>query len=299
MSVAQLMRTVMAETQLLPLANVSVFTEPLTDNEETEVIAFLAERPLHTVCMAGFIRDNGLDSPLNRGRFYGCRNTEGRLEGVALIGHATLIEARTERAMREFALIAQSNSSSHMILGEEEQIELFWKFYAHCGHKMRLSARELLFELKSAREVSEPLDGLRLATFDDLEFVLPVHAELACAESGVNPLKTDPLGFRDRCARRIEMKRVWVVLQDSRLIFKADIQAETPDVIYLEGIYADPASRGKGLAEKCLSQLAHKLLRRTKSICLLVNEERSGVHSFYELANFKYRERFLSIFLHR
>jgi len=61
----------------------------------------LAERPLHTVCIAGFIRDNGLESPLNRGRFYACRNSEGLLEGVALIGHATLIEARTTRAMKE------------------------------------------------------------------------------------------------------------------------------------------------------------------------------------------------------
>ena len=64
MSVARLMQTVMAETHLLPLANVTVFTEPLTNQEETEVIAFLAERPLHTVCMAGLIRDNGLESIL-------------------------------------------------------------------------------------------------------------------------------------------------------------------------------------------------------------------------------------------
>jgi len=299
MSVAQLMRTVMAETQLLPLANVSVFTEPLTNHDQTEVIAFLAERPLHTVCMAGFIRDNRLDSPLNRGRFFGVRNSEGRLEGVALIGHATLIEARTLRAMKEFAMIAQSSSSSHMILGEEEQINQFWKFYADSGQEMRASACELLFELKNAREVSDPVNGLRLATLKDLELILPVHAELAFAESGINPLKTDPVGFRERCARRIEKKRVWVVVQDQRLIFKADIQADTPDVIYLEGVYAERADRGKGLAVKCLSQLAQTLLQRTRSICLLVNEDRTGVHSFYELANFKYRERFLSIFLHR
>jgi uncharacterized protein len=298
MSVAQLMHTVMAETPLLPLASVTVFTELLTSQEETEVIAFLAERPLHTVCMAGFIRDNGLESPLNRGRFYGCRNSEGRLEGVALIGHATLIEARTSRAMKEFALIAQSSSSTHMILGEEEQVELFWDLYADRGQEMRLSSRELLFELKRATEIREPVEGLRLATLEDLELILPVHAQLAFAESGINPLESDPEGFRNRCAIRIEKGRVWVVVSDQRLIFKADIQADTPDVIYLEGIFAEPAERGKGLAGRCLSQLAQNLLRRTKSICVLVNEERTSVHSFYRLANFKCRESFLSIFLH-
>ncbi len=299
MSVARLMQTVMAETHLLPSANVTVFTEPLTNQEETEVIAFLAERPLHTVCMAGLIRDNGLESILNRGRFYACRNSEWRLEGVALIGHATLIEARTTRAMKEFASIAQASAGTHMILGDEEQIELFWDLYADQGQEMRRSARELLFELKTAIEVTDPLENLRPAKLEDLELIVPVHAELAFAESGINPLETDPEGFRDRCARRIVKGRVWVVVSDQRLVFKADIQADTPDVIYLEGIYAEPTERGKGLAGRCLSQLAQNLLRRTRSICVLVNEERTGLHSFYRLANFKCRECFVSIFLHR
>ena len=299
MSVARLMQTVMAETHLLPLANVTVFTEPLTNQEQTEVIAFLAERPLHTVCMAGLIRDNGLENILNRGRFYACRNSEGRLEGVALIGHATLIEARTTRALKEFASIAQASSGTHMILGDQEQVELFWDLYADRGQQMRRSSRELLFELRKAVETTEPVEDLRLATLEDLELILPVHAELACAESGINPMEVDPEGFRNRCARRIQKGRVWVVVRDHALIFKADIQADTPDVIYLEGIYAEPTERGQGLAGRCLSQLARNLLRRTKSICVLVNEERTGVHSFYRLANFKCSECFLSIFLHR
>src|SRR5205085_355531 len=50
---------------------------PLTTGQESEVLSFLAVRPVHTVVMAGFIRDNGLASPLNRGTFYGCRDEEG------------------------------------------------------------------------------------------------------------------------------------------------------------------------------------------------------------------------------
>src|SRR6266851_1145487 len=100
-SINGLMTRVMAETPYLPQANVTVSLIELTEEERNEVLAFLAERPVHTVCIAGFIRDNGLVSPFNRGTFYGCRNSDGRLEGVALIGHATLIEARTARAMAE------------------------------------------------------------------------------------------------------------------------------------------------------------------------------------------------------
>lgn len=299
MSVCRLVKPIMAGTPLLPVADVTVFREPLTNEARTEVIEFLAERPLQTVCIAGFVRDNGLDSPLNRGRFYGCRNSAGRLEGVALIGHATLIEARTDRALREFALIAQMSTGAHLILGEQEKVERFWDLYADHGQEMRLLSRELLFELKIAVENSELVAGLRRATLADMELILPVHAELAAAESGINPLETDPEGFRSRCARRIEKGRIWIVVESERLIFKADIQADTPDAVYLEGVYVHPAKRGRGFGRHCLSQLAQHLLTRTKSICVLVSEENYSAHSFYRLANFKRREFFLTIFLHR
>jgi len=47
-----------------------VTTEKLTNSCQPEVLTFLAHRPIHTVAMVGFINDNGLESPLNRGAFY-------------------------------------------------------------------------------------------------------------------------------------------------------------------------------------------------------------------------------------
>jgi GNAT superfamily N-acetyltransferase len=298
-SINGLMTTVMAETPYLPLANVTVSVFELTEKERNEVLAFLAERPVHTVCIAGFIRDNGLVSPLNRGIFYGCRNSDGRLEGVALIGHATLIEARTSRAMQEFGFIAQGFLYTHMILGEKEKVEEFWNYYADEGQEMRRACRELLFELRQAMEVSEEVEGLRHATLDDLDQIAPVQAAMAECESGINPLEVDPEGFRARCARRIKMGRVWVLENGGRIIFKVDIQADTPDVIYLEGVWVSPAERGKGIGRKCLRQVSKDLLSRTKSVCVLVNEEHERAHTFYRMCNFKVRGIYDSIFLFR
>ena len=199
-SLNELMTTVMAETPYLPEADVTVNVFHLTDDDRNEVLAFLAERPVQTVCLAGFIRDNGLVSPHNRGSFYGCRNSEGRLEGVALIGHATLIEARTTRAMQEFALVAQTYQHTHMILGEKEKIEQFWNHYADDGQELRLACRELLFEVRRAMQIEGPVAGLRHATLEDLDQILPVQASMAECESGINPLEVDAEGFRARCA---------------------------------------------------------------------------------------------------
>ena len=296
-SLNALMNVVMAETPYLPEADVTVDVIELTEDDRNEVLAFLAERPVHTVCLAGFIRDNGLVSPHNRGTFYGCRNSEGRLEGVALIGHATLIEARTARAMEEFGLVAQGYQRTHMILGEKDKVEQFWNYYADEGQEMRLACRELLFELRYAMQVRDEVDGLRRATLEDLDKIAPVQASMAEEESGKNPMEIDPDGFRARCARRIEMGRVWLLEEDGRLVFKADVQSDTPDVVYLEGVWVNPSERGKGIGRQCLRQLCQDLLVRTKSVCVLVNEENQRAHTFYRMCNFKMRGVYDSIFL--
>jgi predicted GNAT family acetyltransferase len=269
----------------------------LDSEHRQEVLDFLAERPLHTVIMASFVRDNGLVSPLNRGTFYACRDEEGRLEGVALIGHATMVEARTEEALAAFARLARESQSGHVILGEREKVERFWDYYATGEESPRLLCREMLLEQRWPVAVQEEVNGLRLATADDLEMVIPVQAEMAYEESGVNPLERDPEGFRRRCARRIEMGRVWVWVEDGRLMFKAEIISETPEVIYLEGIWVNPAERGKGYGLRCMSQMGRELLGRVGSLSMLVNERNSKALSLYRRAGYKLRGCYDTIYL--
>ena len=225
----------------------SLKVQTLSAENEVEVLAFLAARPVHTVFISGFIHDNGLESHLNRGTFFGCRDGQGKLEGVALIGHVTLVEARTQAALAAFARLAQDCPFAHMILGEQENVAAFWNYFAQAGRTQRRACRELLFEQQTPTEQLEPFIGLRLATPDDLPVILPVYAEMVCQESEVNPLEVDPTGFEKRWRRRIEQGRVWVSIENGRLMFNAAVMSETPDVIYLEGIYVNPEDRGRGL----------------------------------------------------
>jgi ribosomal protein S18 acetylase RimI-like enzyme len=281
------------------LAAGSLTVNPLADGDEGEALAFLAVRPIHTVIMAGFIRDNGLVSSLNRGIFYACRDAEGRLEGVAHIGHATLVEARSEAALEAFARLAQAYPCAHLIMGEQEKVERFWSYYAESGQALRRFCRELLFEQRQPVEVREVVQGLRLGTLDDLVHVIPVQAQMAFEESGINPLETDAVGFRERCARRIDQGRVWVLMKSGQLIFKADIISDTPEVVYLEGVYVNPEARGKAYGLNCLSQLSRNLLARAGSICLFVNERNLGAQAFYRCAGYKLQSYYDTVFLHR
>lgn len=269
----------------------------LTNEHRQEVLAFLAERPLQTVIMAGHIRDNGLESKFNRGHFHACRNGEGHLEGVALIGHATLVEARSEAALAAFARLAQSCPDAHLIMGEQERIEHFWHYYAKPDQSPRRICRELLLEQRWPVEALEPVPNLRLASLAELQEVMIIQDEMAFQESGVNPMKVDLSGFSSRCSRRIEQGRVWVWMEDGRLIFKADVISDTPEIIYLEGIYVNPEVRGQGYGARCMSQLARVLLQRTDALSILVNEQSQRAVAFFDRIGFKLRGYYDTIFL--
>lgn len=277
--------------------NAALSVAELRDEDEAEVQGFLAARPLHTVTLSSMVRDNGLVNPLNRGTFYGCRNAEGHLEGVALIGHAMLFEARTAAALKAFARVAQSSFKTHMILAEQDRIKDFWASYAESGQTLRLACRELMFVTRGPVAVHEEARELRVATLADLELIVPVHAQMAYEESGVNPLAVDAEGFRKRCARRIEQGRVWVWVSEGRLIFKADVVAETSDCIYLEGIYINEEERGRGYGAQCLSQLSKILLTRAASICLLVNDKNERARRLYLGTGYKQHSVYETLFL--
>ena len=284
-------------------ATLNVFDTPescivgeLGADDRAEVLAFLAARPIHTVLMASMIRDNGIVSPYNRGSFYACRDYSGALEGVALVGHVTVIEVRTEPALAIFARLTRHCLNTHLIRGERPAIERFWSCYANSNQKPRRISRELLFERREAPESFDPVE-LRPATQDDLDRVLKTNAAMAFQEGGTSPLNRDPSGFRQRTVRRIDQNRVWVWVQNEKMIFKADVIAETPEAAYLEGVHVDAEERLKGYGRRCLTQLSHMLLKQTKSVCLTINEENKQALAFYTKAGYQFNSHYETVYL--
>ncbi len=274
------------------------FPQLLTDFDTVEVLNFLKKRPVQTVVMTSLILDNGLQSLDNRGKFYGYRNSGGFLEGVALIGHTTLIESRSNEALIAFALKArQPETPIHLIMSDKETTKTFWQYLSGGNRKPRLICTELLFELNFPFPVQNCQWNVRLAEVEELEQVAEAHAEVAFIESGVDPLIRDREGFLKRTLKRIEKQRTFVVFENGKLLFKADIVAETSEVFYLEGIYVAPEMRGKGIGSKCLSKLSLELLNRKQHICLLTNVEFKSAHLSFEKAGYKNTDSCTTIFV--
>lgn len=142
----------------------------LTEGDRDTVLEFLNERPVHTVAMSSFIYDNGIESPLNRGKFYGYHDRFGELEGVALIGHATLVEARSKEALSALAFVARRSSDKiNLILSSGDDALDFWAEAVERQGEPRSVCREYLFEIGFPFLVRECEHDVRLATAEELE----------------------------------------------------------------------------------------------------------------------------------
>jgi len=270
----------------------------LTESERDAVMEFLNKRPVHTVAMTSFINDNGIESPLNRGRFYGYYNLQGDLEGVALIGHSTLVEARTDEALRALALAARTPETPiHLVMSGGTAAETFWQYMTGGISKPRLTCTESLFEINFPFLVSNCSYEIRNARPEELLPVAEAQTEIAFMECGIDPMTKDREGFLTRVARRIEQGRVFVVVEDGKLLFKADIIAETEKVIYLEGIYVAPESRRKGLGSQCLAKLSLELMSRAETVCLLSNVDFKNAHKCYEKAGYRNTDMCTTLFV--
>ncbi len=270
----------------------------LAESDRLEVLEFLSVRPVHTVVMTSFIIDNGVASELNRGKFYGYRNTAGKLEGVALIGHSTLVEARSDEALKALAFVARATETPiHLIMSSGNAAEHFWNYLSGGKNPPRLTCTEALFEISFPFAVQQSAWKIENAKIEHLLPVAEAQAEVAFIECGVDPLVNDREGFLKRVARRIEQNRVFSVFDNDKLVFKADIIAETDDCVYLEGVYVTPEYRGKGIGSKCLSALSLELLTRVEHICLLSNVEFKGAHRSFYKAGFRDTDKCTTLFV--
>ena len=270
----------------------------LKAEDTKEVLNFLSFRPVHTVVMTSWINDNGIVSELNRGKFYGYRNISGVLEGVALIGHSTLVEARSEKALKALAITARTSETPiHLIMSSGTAAESFWQHMTDGLTQPRLTFTEALFEIAFPFAVQKSDWQIENARMEHLLPVAEAQAEVAFMESDVDPMARDRDGFLKRVARRIEQNRVFIVTDGDLLVFKADIIAETDEVIYLEGIYVSEKYRGQGIGSECLSALTLQLLDRAEHICMLSNVDFTGAHKSFVKAGFRNTDHCTTLFV--
>jgi hypothetical protein len=234
-----------------------------------EILAFCAEEPIERVFLEDIAR-RGL------GRFSAIED-DGRLVALCHVG-ANVVPSGIGCA--HFASAA-ARGQARMIIGEEGAVTELWE-----------EARRRLPRPRDDRpgqpvyvidHPPEPGDtGLRRATIDDLDLLVPACASAHREEIGIDPLRRDPEGFRWRTRAQIDEGRSWLWLEDGVIRFKAEASAWTPAAVQLQQVWVDPGARNRGYATRGMRDLCRLLLEKVPSVCLFVRPENAPALRVYD-----------------
>jgi hypothetical protein len=234
-----------------------------------QVLAFCAEDPVERVFLEDVAR-RGL------GRFTAVEG-DGGLKALCHVG-ANVVPSG-ERC-DEFAR-ATVEGRVRMIIGEERAVSELWA-----------AAREDMREPREDRpgqpvyvldEPPEPAGtGLRDATPDDFELLLPACAQAHEVELGIDPLRRDPDGFRWRTRSQIDDGRSWVWEENGTILFKAEASAWTPAAVQIAQVWVDPEVRNRGYGKRGMRDLCRRLLEIVPVVTLFVRRENATAIRVYE-----------------
>ena len=286
-----------AASPALDLKNTKPIAERLTEDDRQEALDFLSRRPVNTVILAGWIHDHGIVSPQHRGAFYGYRDENGELAGVAMIGKNLLFEASSDDAITAFAKCARECPDVRMLFAQEEELVKFWPHFRSETPMPTVSHHRLISSGGAIDEDVENVNELCVATRDELDQIVSAHAEMVHTETGIDPLEVDADGFRTRCSQRVDRGRVWVWMRGQELIFKTDIMSVTPEAIYMEGLWVNPKERGKRYSTRCMATLSRQLGSGSQVVSAFVDADHVLFGSLYRKAGFVEVDEYAKIYL--
>jgi GNAT superfamily N-acetyltransferase len=256
----------------------------LVDPPLDRILEYTAEDPVERVFLEDVAR-RGV------GRFTGIEEA-GRLVALCHVGANVVPSGRGCDAFAD----ATARSGARMLIGEQGAVTELWEAVRGRVAAVREDRPgQPVYVIESPPEPGGT--GLRDATLEDLDVLVPACAAAHEVELGVDPLRRDPEGFRWRTRAQIEEGRSWLWEEDGIIRFKSEASAWTPAAVQLQQVWTDPAVRGRGYAAAALRDLIRLLLERVPRVCLFVRAENDAAIRLYDRVGMRHVLDYRSVLL--
>ncbi len=119
-----------------------------------------------------------------------------------------------------------------------------------------------------------PHPGLRPLTLGELDLLMPAAIAMFTEEVGVSPVaQGGGPAYRARLTEIIRAGRALAVVENGSILFKAEIGSATSRACQVQGVWVDPALRGRGLGAAGMAALVeHARGSIAPTVSLYVND---------------------------
>ncbi len=106
----------------------------------------------------------------------------------------------------------------------------------------------------------------------DFESYFAASVAMYTEEVGVDPGTGRESSYRSYCRWVVGEGRAFGIIEDGRVIFKADIGAASGSVAQIQGVWLEPSRRGRGASVPAMAAVAEYVLAEYGQACLYVND---------------------------
>lgn len=261
----------------------------LSLQDEAALRAFLSEDPTANLYLLGALEEHGVTGRHGGppASFLVERNEAGGIEAIAFVlaeGRLVVPAARHPTAAHAIGRAMRHRFRILGMVGERRAVDALWGGYG--SDPTRLFRAQRLYRISADDMGPFVTRELRAATQAELDQVVEAAGRMHEEDLGVDPRTFDPEGFRRRCADRITRGRTFVLLQEGRLAFKADVGTRCAGGAQIEGVYTAPEFRRRGLATLAMGQLCRTLLSGLPRVTLHVDEANHAAITLYKKVGF-------------
>ena len=263
-------------------------TRVLDSRDRAAVLALLRADPVLDVFVASRVQAAGLESWRLGAELWGY-GPSGRLEGLCYSGANLVPVQAAPDAVRAFAERARRQGRRcSSIVGPADAVGELWQLLEPSwGPAREVRARQPLLAIDGPPAV--PADPrVRPVRPDELDVLLPACVAMFTEEVGVSPTAGDGGAlYRARVRELIAQGRAYARIEDGRVLFKAEVGAATPTTCQVQGVWVDPALRGRGLGTGGTAAVVDLARRQVAPVVsLYVNDFNTAARRSYERVGF-------------
>ncbi|MEV0850458.1 GNAT family N-acetyltransferase [Streptomyces sp. NPDC049954] len=273
-------------------------TRVLDPDDLDAALAILRREPVANAFVTSRVQVAGLDPWRLGGEMWGWYS-DGVLTSMCYAGANLVPICAGPEAARAFADRARrAGRRCSSIVGPVEPTRQLWRLLEpHWGPAREVRANQPLMITDRRADAVHPDPGVRRVKKDEMDVLMPACVAMFTEEVGISPLVGDGgLLYQARVAELVSTGRSFARIENGEVIFKAEIGAATTEVCQIQGVWVNPAHRGRGLAAPGMAAvLRYALADVAPVVSLYVNDFNTAARATYRRVGFQESGAFMSV----
>ncbi|RCK70849.1 GNAT family N-acetyltransferase [Desertihabitans brevis] len=262
----------------------------LTDSDVPDVIRLLTEDPVVNVFVAARVRSGGVDEFTLGCPMWGWEVGE-RLRALLHVGSNLVPVQADPQAVDGFVEHLGRTRRCSSIVGPAEVVLALWQGLSQRWGDAWSQVRELRADQPLLVMDTDPTgaedERVQRITEEHWEAYSDASARMYTEEVGVPPAPQNPLSYRMHVLGLIKAGRAFGIVEDGRVLYKADLGSVAGGVSQVQGVWVDPELRGRGLAAPAMARTVRLAREETPTVSLYVNDFNERARRTYQRVGFR------------